>query len=88
MNSPLSPFLEKENEDGEIDQIPMLKTFTMFSVEQIDCLPLGSETASSTVMFESLPQAENPLRRSGASIIENGQNAVFKPSTGGTPPYE
>ncbi len=38
--------LEKENEDGEIDQIPMLKTFNVFNVQQIDGLPLTTETVS------------------------------------------
>jgi antirestriction protein ArdC len=28
-----------------------------------------------------LPQAENLLRKSGANIIEKGQNAFFSPST-------
>nr|VXZ82818.1 DNA primase TraC [Klebsiella pneumoniae] len=31
--------LEKENDAGEIDHIPMLKTFTVFNVQQIDGLP-------------------------------------------------
>ncbi|WP_038900912.1 ArdC family protein [Dickeya dadantii] len=73
--------LEKENEDGEIDQIPMLKTFTVFNVEQIDGLPLTTEVVSPAEMFEPLPQAENLFSRSGARIIEKGQNAFFKPST-------
>ncbi|WP_263063202.1 ArdC family protein [Dickeya dadantii] len=73
--------LEKENEDGEIDQIPMLKTFTVFNVEQIDGLPLTTEAVSPAETFEPLPQAENLLRRSGARIVEKGQNAFFKPST-------
>lgn len=73
--------LEKENEDGEIDQIPMLKTFTVFNVEQIDGLPLTTEVVSPTETFEPLPQVENLLRRSGARIVEKGQNAFFKPST-------
>lgn len=30
--------LEKENDTGEIDHIPMLKTFVVFNVEQIDGL--------------------------------------------------
>lgn len=70
--------LEKENEDGEIDQIPMLKTFTVFNVEQIDGLPLTTEAVSPAETFEPLPQAENLFRRSGARIIEKGQNAFFK----------
>ncbi|MGM3181477.1 ArdC family protein [Dickeya oryzae] len=73
--------LEKENEDGEIDQIPMLKTFTVFNVEQIDGLPLTTEVVSPAETFEPLPQAENLFRRSGARIIEKGQNAFFKPLT-------
>lgn len=67
--------LEKENDAGEIDHIPMLKTFTVFNVEQIDGLPLTAET------FKPLPQAENMFRSSGANIIEKGQNAFFRPST-------
>jgi antirestriction protein ArdC len=31
--------LEKENDAGEVEQIPMLKTFTVFNVQQIDGLP-------------------------------------------------
>ncbi|QYM90449.1 ArdC family protein [Dickeya zeae] len=73
--------LEKENEDGEINQIPMLKTFTVFNVEQIDGLPLTTEVVSPSETFEPLPQAENLFRRSGARIVEKGQNAFFKPST-------
>lgn len=73
--------LEKENEDGEIDQIPMLKTFNVFNVEQIDGLPLTTETISPEVTFDPLPQAENLFRKSGANIIEKGQNTFFSPST-------
>ncbi|TKI07328.1 ArdC family protein [Martelella alba] len=73
--------LEKENDAGEIDHIPMLKTFTVFNVEQIDGLPLTAEAVSSAETFEPLPQAENMFRSSGANIIEKGQNAFFRPST-------
>ncbi|WP_039065526.1 ArdC-like ssDNA-binding domain-containing protein, partial [Shigella boydii] len=34
--------LEKEDEDGEIEKIPMLKAFTVFNVEQIDGLSIES----------------------------------------------
>lgn len=73
--------LEKESEDGEIDQIPMLKTFTVFNVQQIDGLPLTTETISPEATFDPLPEAENLFRKSGANIIEKGQNAFFQPST-------
>ena len=72
--------LEKENDDGETDYIPMLKTFTVFNVEQIDGLPLTMETVSPGATFDPLPQAENLFRKSGANIIEKGQNAFFSPS--------
>ncbi len=73
--------LEKENEDGEIDQIPMLKTFNVFNVEQIDGLSLTAETVSPEAAFDPLSEAENLFRKSGANIIERGQNAFFQPST-------
>ncbi|MFJ5398586.1 ArdC family protein [Pectobacterium sp. CHL-2024] len=73
--------LEKENEDGEIDQIPMLKTFNVFNAQQIDGLPLTTETVSPEATFDPLPEAENLFQKSGANIIEKGQNAFFRPST-------
>ncbi|HAS8350572.1 TPA: DUF1738 domain-containing protein [Vibrio vulnificus] len=72
--------LEKENDAGEIDHIPMLKTFTVFNVEQIDGLSLTTDAVSPAETFEPLPQAENLFRSSGANIIEKGQNAFFRPS--------
>ncbi|ROR11528.1 ArdC family protein [Erwinia sp. JUb26] len=72
--------LEKENDDGETDYIPMLKTFIVFNVEQIDGLPLTTETISPEATFDPLPQAENLFRKSGANIVEKGQNAFFSPS--------
>lgn len=44
--------LEKENDDGETNFIPMLKTFTVFSVEQIDGLPLSDEAVCPAETFE------------------------------------
>ena len=73
--------LEKENDAGEIDHIPMLKTFTVFNVQQIDGLPLTKVTVSPEATFAPLPQAENLFRKSGANIIEKGQNVFFSPST-------
>ncbi|HIG2987705.1 zincin-like metallopeptidase domain-containing protein [Klebsiella pneumoniae] len=73
--------LEKENDAGEVEHIPLLKTFTVFNVQQIDGLPLTTETVSPEATFDPLPQAENLFRKSGANIIEKGQNAFFRPST-------
>ncbi|HGX9957185.1 TPA: ArdC family protein [Klebsiella pneumoniae] len=73
--------LERENNEGETEYIPMLKTFTVFNVEQIDGLPLSDEAVFPAETFEPLPQAEALFRNSGATIIEKGQNAFFAPST-------
>lgn len=73
--------LEKENDARDVEQIPMLKTFTVFNVQQIEGLPLTTETVSPEATFDSLPQAEDLFRKSGANIIEKGQNAFFRPST-------
>lgn len=73
--------LEKENDDGETDYIPILKTFTVFNVEQIDGLPVSDEAVFPAETFEPIPHAEALFRNSGATIIEKGQNAFFAPST-------
>lgn len=73
--------LEKENDVGKTDYIPMLKTFTVFNVEQIDGLPLNDEAVCPAETFEPLPRAEALFRNSGATIIEEGQNAFFAPSS-------
>jgi antirestriction protein ArdC len=72
--------LEKENDTGDIEHIPMLKTFTVFNVQQIDGLPLTTETFSPEATFDPLSEAENLLRKCGANIIEKGQYAFFSPS--------
>ena len=69
--------LERENDDGETDSIPMLKTFTVFNVEQIDGLPLSEEAVCSLETFEPLPRTEALFRNSGTTIIEKGQNAFL-----------
>ncbi|HDH1871643.1 TPA: zincin-like metallopeptidase domain-containing protein [Enterobacter ludwigii] len=73
--------LERENNEGETEYIPMLKTFTVFNVEQIDGLTLSDEAVFPAEIFEPLPQAEALFRNSGATIIAKGQNAFFAPST-------
>jgi len=73
--------LERENNEGETDYIPMLKTFTVFNVEPIDGFPLSDEAVFPAETFEPLPQAEALFRNSSATIIEKGLHAFFVPST-------
>jgi antirestriction protein ArdC len=78
--------LEKEDEQGETTKIPMLKTFTVFNVQQIDGLPLETtepdvSPASEPAVFELFPQVETLMQQCGAAITERGQAAYFCPST-------
>jgi len=74
--------LEKEAEDGEIEKIPMLKTFTVFNVEQIDGLEMSAEIEPLEVgEFDPLGQVEALFQRTGANITERGLQAFFKPLT-------
>ena len=74
--------LEKETEAGEVEKIPMLKSFTVFNAEQIEGLTLEEETAPQPVAeFDPLPQVEALFQRTGAKITERGQQAFFRPST-------
>lgn len=72
--------LEKEAEDGEIEKIPMLKSFTVFNVEQIDGLAIDAAPQPVTE-FDPLPQVEALLTRTGAKITERGVKAYYQPST-------
>lgn len=63
--------LEKENEAGETEHIPMLKTFTVFNVQQIDNLAV-EYAALPAASFDPIEKAEALTARSGAKITEKG----------------
>lgn len=73
--------IEKENENGDVENYPMLKTFTLFNAQQIDGLPQSEEVepAIEADIFDPLPNVEALLKRSGANITERGQAAYFNP---------
>ncbi|KGT86303.1 DNA primase [Erwinia typographi] len=74
--------LEKEADDGQIEKIPMLKSFTVFNVQQIDGLEFAEvDDTAPTGVFDPLPEVEALFIRTGAKITERGQNAFFKPAT-------
>lgn len=72
--------LEKENEAGETEHIPMLKTFTVFNVQQIDNLSV-EYAALPAASFDPIEKAEALTVRSGAKITEKGIQAFYRPST-------
>lgn len=71
--------LEKENDQGDIDRIPMIKSFTVFNVNQIDGLNLDIQELPETT-FDPLPNVEALIQRSGAKINEQGAQAFYNPS--------
>ncbi|HGE6932717.1 TPA: ArdC family protein [Enterobacter cloacae] len=74
--------LEKENDAGELERIPMLKTFTVFNIEQTDGLNLDEEIGPQPVTeFDPLPDVEALFQRTGANFNERGQQAFYQPST-------
>lgn len=74
--------LEKENDAGELERIPMLKTFTVFNIEQTDGLNLDEEIGPQLATeFDPLPDVEALFQRTGANINERGQQAFYQPST-------
>ncbi|HDF2330381.1 TPA: DUF1738 domain-containing protein, partial [Morganella morganii] len=72
--------LEKENEAGETEHIPMLKTFTVFNVQQIDNLAI-EYAALPAASFDPIEKAEALTARSGAKITEKGIQAFYRPAT-------
>ncbi|RZI17790.1 ArdC family protein, partial [Pseudomonas orientalis] len=72
--------LEKENEAGETEHIPMLKTFTVFNVQQIDNLVV-EYAALPAASFDPIEKAEALTVRSGAKITEKGIQAFYRPAT-------
>ncbi|ATF95453.1 DNA primase TraC [Cedecea neteri] len=74
--------LEKEIDDGQIERIPMVKSFTVFNVEQIDGLSLGEGAVPQAgEAFDPLPYVETLFQRTGADITERGQQACYRPIT-------
>jgi antirestriction protein ArdC len=69
---------EKENDKGEKDIIPMLKSFTVFNVEQIDGLCIEDaliETEQAPML--SIENIEQFMINTGASIKEQGDRAFY-----------
>ena len=70
---------EKEREDGEVDHIPLIKTFTVFNYEQIDGLAV-SDIEMPEIHFNSQVTLETFFEKSGAKIREKGEAAYFNPT--------
>jgi antirestriction protein ArdC len=71
---------DEEAEDGK-RTIPMLKTFVVFNLDQIEGLEhLRPALPDEGVVFEPIQVAEEILTRSGATIVEGGTRAYYRKS--------
>lgn len=77
-----------DKETGELDEkgqaviekIPMLRSFTVFNLDQIDGIELP-EQAPLTGGFNPIEAAEKVLKASGVTVHERGTRAFYRPST-------
>lgn len=69
----------------EVERYAMLKTYSVFNIDQIDGLPESMycpvATIDDEVPVRSLEHVEYFLNATGASIVYNGQRAFYRPST-------
>lgn len=79
--------LEKDTGETDADtgeeiknRVPMLRTFTVFNLDQIDGIEQPEPLAVGEG-FEPIDQAEAVLRASGVTIHEGGARAFYRPST-------
>ncbi|EEZ39244.1 ArdC family protein [Photobacterium damselae] len=71
---------EKEDGDGKLDRIPMLKTFTVFNLDQlenIDKPDLISEPTYTKNEFNLLPHVEAAIEKTHAQIEYRGSRAFY-----------
>ena len=76
--------IEKENAAGELEQhkLPMIRTYNVFNVQQIDGLPARFYPAPVAIVAgkERDQAAETALRSCGADIREGGGKAFYVPA--------
>lgn len=72
----------KANENGE-KSIPMLRSYNVFNVDQIDGLPADKFMKPEAILSDDMRDAiaEEALRSCGADIREGGSGAFYRPST-------
>ncbi|MEH6533535.1 MAG: zincin-like metallopeptidase domain-containing protein [Photobacterium frigidiphilum] len=76
--------LEKDNDQGEKNMIPMLKSFTVFNLDQIENIEKPSVSVSEARKvqgdFVTLDHVEAAMVETGATISHLGVRAFYSPS--------
>ena len=61
--------------------VPLLRSFTVFNIAQVDCLPQAlAAQPSPAAEWNPIAEAEAVLQRSGATIRHGGDMAFYRPS--------
>ncbi|XPP93243.1 ArdC family protein (plasmid) [Photobacterium leiognathi subsp. mandapamensis] len=75
---------EKKNEEGEEEKIPMLKSFTVFNLDQIENIEKPAVTVNEERIknneLEIMPHVDNAILNTGAVINHLGVRAFYSPS--------
>lgn len=74
---------EKEDEDGEKETIPMLKTFTVFNLDQIEGIEKPAVSVNETRIkhdVEVLEHVEEAIAKTTITIEHRGVRAFYSPS--------
>lgn len=71
--------LKKENDKGEIDRIPMVKTYSVFNLDQIDGLP--ENPPAPTFAWSPIEAGEKLLESSESIVVTENRIPCYIPST-------
>lgn len=76
--------IKNKNKEDKKEQIPMLKTYTIFNLDQIDGIESPKVECQSDFQnssgFVEIPKIENLIERTGVKIVHKGANAFYSPS--------
>lgn len=74
-------WLEKENEAGEVEKRPMLRSYYVFNLAQLDKLPSAFQQAPEPVPANpTYADAFKTLRDSGVAVVYRGGKACYIPA--------
>jgi antirestriction protein ArdC len=77
-------FNKKDQETEEEKMIPVMKTYTVFNIDQIDGIeetPRAHNDSSEPLDFSDYVHVDDAIKATGAKITEMGAKAFYRPST-------
>lgn len=78
-----SPFEVTDDQTGEVKQIPILKSFTVFNIDQIDNLPndMTPTVCDSENNFKPITSVDALIKATDATISHGGSKAFYNATT-------